>query len=407
MKKTTLRNYAKLIAVMGVNVQKGQDVFIDADPDQPDFVMTLAEECYKAGARNVFVDMDYLPMEKIHLKYCSLDELSKVRPWEIAKLKYKKENLPCAIYLASHDPDGLKGADQAKLSESRRRRYPVFKPYEDATENKFQWCVAAVPGEKWAKKLFPGLRKQAAVEKLWEAILTSSRAIGDPIENWKEHNASIAARCEKLNSLNIRYLEYKSPNGTDLKVGFSDKALFCGGSEPTLSGTYFNANIPSEEIYTTPDKFATEGIVYSTMPLSYRGQLIEDFFVRFEKGRAVEWDAKKNASLLGEMIKMDKGSCYLGECALVPFDSPIRQSGILFFNTLFDENASCHLALGDGYTNCIKGFETMKKADLKKIGVNESMTHVDFMIGSADLNIDAVTRDGKRVPIFRKGGWAF
>ena len=324
MKKSVLRNYAKLIATMGVNVQKGQDVIISADPDQPDFVMTLTEECYKAGARNVFVRMDYYPIEKIHLKYCSVDELSKVRPWEIAKLKYRKENLPCSIYLDSADPDALKGADQEKLSECSRRRYPVFKPYDVAMENKYQWCVASVPGEKWAKKLFPGLRKQAAVEKLWEAILTSSRAFGDPIENWKKHNAFVADRCEKLNAMNIKYLEYKSPNGTDLKVGFSEKALFCGGSEPTLSGVYFNANIPSEETYTTPDKFSTEGIVYSTMPLSYRGQLIEDFFVRFEKGKAVEWGAKKNAALLGEMIKMDKGSAYLGECALVPYDSPIR-----------------------------------------------------------------------------------
>lgn len=407
MNKTTLRNYARLIARMGVNIQKGQDVMISAETDQPDFVCILTEECYKAGAKNVFVDFNYSPLTKISLRYRSLTELSKVAPWAIAKLEYRKDKLPCMIYLDSSDPDGLKGVNQEKMSKSARKRYPVIKPYRDAMENKYQWCIAAVPGEKWAKKLFPGLRKSVAMEKLWEAILSCARADGDPIANWTEHNAFIADRCEKLNSMNIEYLRYKSSNGTDFKVGLSEKAMFCGGSEPTLSGVSFNANIPCEETYVTPDKNTAEGVVYSTMPLSYRGQLIENFWFRFENGKAVEWGAEKNKELLDQMLSMDEGSAYLGEVALVPYDSPIQNSGILFYNTLFDENASCHLALGNGYTNCIRGFEKMEKADFAKIGVNESMIHVDFMVGAPDMDITAHTRDGKDVKVFRKGNWAF
>ncbi len=407
MKKNDLRQYARLIARMGVNVQKGQDVVLHAQPDQPEFLYLLTEECYRAGAANVYTEISYEPLMKLHLRYRSEEDLGRVLPWELEKLRYRKEKLPCMIYLLSEDPDGLKGADQEKLSRSSQKRYPILKPFRDAMENRYQWCIAAVPGAAWAKKLFPDLRKSAAMEKLWEAILTTSRATEDPLSNWREHNRFIADRCQRLNEMDLEYLEYKDALGTDLRVGFHPRARFLGGSEPTISGVFFNANIPSEEVYITPDKNKTEGIVYSTMPLSYRGQLIEDFFVRFEGGRAVEWGAKTNAALLDEMIRMDEGAACLGECALVPYDSPIRNSGLLFYNTLFDENASCHLALGEGYSNCIEGYETMKKADLQEIGVNESMIHVDFMIGSEDLEIVAVTRSGERIPVFCKGNWAF
>lgn len=407
MKRAVLKEYAKLIAEVGVNVQKGQDVIIHAQPDQPEFLYFLTEACYRAGAANVYTEITYEPLMKLHLKYRSEEDLGKVLPWELERLKYRKEKLPCMIYLLSEDPDGLRGADQEKLSRSSQKRYPIIKPYRDAMDNRYQWCIAAVPGEAWARKLFPGLRKGAAIEKLWEAILSASRALEDPIGNWSEHNRFIADRCARLNAMGIDTLEFKSENGTDLRVGFHERARFMGGSEPTLSGISYNANIPSEETYATPDRERTEGIVYSTMPLSYRGQLIENFFVRFEKGKAVEWGAKTNGALLDEMLRMDEGAAYLGECALVPYDSPIRNSGLLFYNTLFDENASCHLALGEGYTNCIQGYETMEKADLKEIGVNESMIHVDFMIGSADLSIVAHTRDGKSVPVFEAGNWAF
>lgn len=407
MKKTVLKKYAALIARMGVNIQKGQDVFIHAQPDQPEFIYILTEECYKAGAANVFVEFSFEPLTKLHLKYRRESDLSKVMPWELEKLKFRAEKLPCMIYILSEDPDGLKGADQEKLSRASQKRYPVIKPFRDAMENRYQWCIAAVPGEKWAKKLFPELRTSAAVEKLWEAILDASRALGEPIENWKAHNSFISDRCSKLNSMGIAALHITSSNGTDIKIGFNEKARFCGGSEPTVSGVCFNANIPSEETYVTPDRSKTCGKIVSTMPLSYRGQLINDFWIRFEKGKAVEWDAKTNKELLDEMIGMDEGSAYLGECALVPYNSPISLSGLLYYNTLFDENASCHLALGEGYSNCIDGYDKMEKADLKKIGVNESMIHVDFMFGTEDLKIEAECFDSKKVLIFNNGNWAF
>lgn len=408
MQKTRLKKYARLIAVTGVNVQKGQDVIIQAETDQPDFVYMVAEECYKAGARKVSVEFNYTPIQKLHTKYRKLSVLSSIEEWEVAKLKHKAETLPCMIYLLSEDPDGLSGMNQEKYGKAMNERFKIIKPYRDEMDNKYQWCIAAVPGKAWAKKIFPNDRPSVAVEKLWEAILTTSRCTtDDPSAEWDEHNRDLAARCKFLNGLKIKTLEYKSENGTDLKVGMIPQALFFGGGETSLLGNYFNPNIPSEEVFTTPMKGEAEGIVYSSKPLSYRGQLIENFSIRFEKGKAVEVKAEKNEELLKQLITADENSGYLGECALVPYDSPIRNSELLFYNTLFDENAACHLALGRGFTNCIENYENYTKEELHSLGVNDSMLHEDFMIGTKDLSITAVTEDGKRVEIFKDGNWAF
>ncbi|MBR5942600.1 MAG: aminopeptidase, partial [Clostridia bacterium] len=287
------------------------------------------------------------------------------------------------------------------------KSYPIIKPYRDQIENKYQWCIAAVPGAAWAKKLFPGLRKGQAIEKLWEAILFTSRVTEDPIAAWKAHDKDLIDRCAYLNSLGIAELRYKGDNGTDLTVGMIPEAEFKGGGDRTLSGVFFNPNIPTEECFISPMRGKAEGIVYATKPLSYNGQLIENFSVRFENGKAVEVKAEKNQALLEQMISMDEGASYLGECALVPVDSPISESGMLFYETLFDENAACHLALGEGFADTIKDYENKTLEECRKLGINESMEHVDFMIGYEGLDIDAVTRDGKTVPIFRKGKWAF
>ena len=236
----------------------------------------------------------------------------------------------------------------------------------------------------------------------------TARADGeDPIWDWELHNRDLRERCEYLNNLGITELRYKSSNGTDFKVGMIEDGIFCGGAEETLSGREFNPNIPSEEVFTSPKKGVAEGVVVATRPLSYSGQLIENFSIRFEKGKAVEVHAEKGEELLKTMINMDENAGYLGECALVPYDSPIRNSGITFFNTLFDENACCHLALGAGFTNCLKNYEKYSLKECEEKGINDSMIHVDFMIGSEDLAIDAVTKDGKILPIFRDGNWAF
>ena len=408
MKKSVLRKYAKLIARCGVNVKRGQEVLIQAELDQPEFVKMLVDECYKAGAKKVSVDFSYQPLTASHFKYCSEETLSALDKWQLEKWEHQAEVLPCKIYLMSEDPDGLSGVDQKKYATCMSARSKLIKPIRSRMENRYQWCIAAVPGKDWAKKLFPELRASAAVEKLWEAILTSSRVTEDPILEWKRHNENLARRCEYLNSLGIKELKYKSKNGTDLRVGLIPDALFCGGGEVTLGGgVYFNPNIPSEETFTSPMKGDAYGIVYSSLPLSYGGQLIENFWMRFEGGKAVEVGAEKNAELLREMIAMDEGAAYLGEVALVPYSSPIRESGIIFYNTLFDENAACHLAIGRGFTNVLRDYEKLTEEEAHARGINDSVTHVDFMIGTADLDITAVLNDGREVAVFRSGEWAF
>ena len=408
MKQTILRKYARLIARVGANIQKGQDVLVYAGLDQPRFVELLVDECYKAGARRVKVEFDHQPLFKLHVRHQSVTTLAKVEEWEKVRLQHYVDTLPCRIYLDSDDPDGLKGINQGKMAKSQQKRWPIVKPYFDQMENKYQWCIAAVPGAAWAKKLFPELPRGRAIEKLWEAILFTSRVTEDPVAAWEAHDKDLHDRCAYLNSLGIAELHYKGDNGTDLTVGMIPQGQFKGGGDRTKgSGIFFNPNIPTEECFTSPMKGKAEGIVYATKPLSYRGQLIENFSVRFENGRAVEVKAEKNQALLEQMIAMDEGAAYLGECALVPVNSPISESGLLFYSTLFDENAACHLALGMGFADTIRGFENMTLDECRELGVNDSMEHVDFMIGYEGLDIDAVTRDGSIVPVFRRGKWAF
>lgn len=407
MTKKVLRNYAKLITKSGVNVQKGQEVVINAEPDQPEFVAMVAEECYKAGAKRVVVDWVYQPLTKLNVKYRNLRDLGRVEAYEEARLKYRLEKLPAMIHIHSADPDGLKGINQDKYSKATQAIRAITKPYRDQMDNKYQWCIAAVPSVAWAKKVFPNERKSAAVEKLWEAILYSSRCDEDPIAAWDRHNADLHARCDYLNSLKIKTLIYKAANGTDLKVGMIDDAEFLGGSHYTVQGIEFNANIPSEEVFISPKRGIAEGIVYSSKPLSYQGEVIDNFSVRFENGKVVEVKAEQNEELLKKLVAMDEGAAYLGECALVPYDSPIRNSGVLFYSTLFDENAACHFALGRGFTNTIKDFDKYTLDELHEKGINDSMIHVDFMVGTKDMDIKAETRDGKTVQIFKNGNWAF
>ena len=409
MDNEVLRRYARLIAVKGGGILPGQSVVITAGLDQPEFVLMLAEECYAAGAAEVEVDWGYPPLEKLALERESVETLGAVKPWQERRLRYRADTLPVMIYLESDDPDGLAGADHAKRARVQQLRYKVTKPIRDEMENRYQWSIAAVPGLKWARKVFPGLEDGEAVEALWRAILAGSRALeGDPCENWTRHNAFLKDRCGRLNSMGLTRLEYKSANGTDFSVGLIPQALFLGGEEPNhVNGAVYNPNIPSEEVFVTPRAGDAEGLVVATRPLSYRGQMIEDFWFRFEGGRVAEYGASRNEALLGTMLGMDEGAARLGECALVPYDSPIRNGGVMFYNTLFDENAACHLALGDGYTSNIRDYEKYSLAELRAMGCNESMIHVDFMIGSADLAVTGITASGERVPIFRDGGWAF
>ena len=407
MQKTRLRKYAKLIARKGCNIQKGQDVFLNAGIEQPEFTAMVVDELYKAGARKVHVDLSYDPLDKIHVRHRSIKALSTVESFEEAKLQYMAEKLPCRLFLLSEDPDGLKGMNIEKMSKGQQGRYPVVKPYRDAMEGKHQWCIVGVPGVAWAKKMFPGEPKGRAVEKLWEAILQTARVEEDPMAAWDAHNKDLHDRCAYLNELGIESLHYKASNGTDLTVGMIPEAIFCGGGETTDTGVFFNPNMPTEECFISPMKGKAEGFVYASKPLSYQGQLIENFWLRFENGKVVDARAEVNDELLQQMLNMDEGARYLGECALVPYDSPINNTGLLFYNTLFDENACCHLALGMGYADTIKDHHNKTLEECRKLGINDSMIHEDFMIGTADLEITAHCKDGKTVAIFKDGNWAF
>ena len=352
-----LENYAKLIVKSGLNVQEGQEVLIQCGLDQPDFVTLVTEECYKAGAKRVTVKWAHQPVSKLHYLYRSPETLAEFTEIEKAEWQDRVNKLTCLLWLDSDDPDGLAGTDSAKIAAANMARFPSIKPFRDAMENRYQWCIAAVPGKKWANKIFPGMNTEQAMEKLWEAILDCSRV---------------------------------------------------SGGETTLGkNIYFNPNIPSEEVFTSPMRGRAEGKIVSTKPLSYQGKLIENFWIQFKDGKAVKVGAEKNQDVLEKMVAMDEGAAYLGEVALIAYDSPINNTGVLFYNTLFDENASCHLALGRGFNNCLEGYENYTNEECEKQGINSSMIHVDFMIGSKDLSIMGVTKDGKRVQVFKDGNWAF
>lgn len=406
MKKTIMKKYARLITKTGANVQKGQPVKIYASVEQYEFITILVDECYKAGASKVNIEWDYQPITKLNYRYRTLKSLSTVEAWEEEKLKLMTKELPCRIYIISDDPDGLKGINQNKMMKAKIARYPIIKPYSDEMENRHQWTIAAVPSYKWAKKVFPELSKSQAYNKLWEEILSCVRVTPEnsPEKEWEKHNKSFKEKCDWLNSYKFDRLHYQSANGTDFWVKLIPEGHWCGGSELTKQGIEFNPNLPTEEIFTSPKVGEAEGKVVATKPLSYEGQIIDNFSITFKDGKAVSWEAEKGYDLLTKIITSDKTSCMLGELALIPKESPINQSGILFYETLFDENASCHIALGAGFNDCIDGHLDMTNEQCRALGINDSMIHVDFMIGTDDMQITGY-KDDKVVPIFENGTW--
>lgn len=408
MKKSIMRKYAKLAVRSGANLQKGQGCVISAQVDQHEFAEMVVEEAYRAGAKWVMVNWGDQAVTKLHYRHGTVTQLSRVEEWEKAKMQYMVDTLPAMIHIDSSDPDGLKGVNIAKLQKSSAARGTIMKPFEKKMDNKNQWTIVAVPSKKWAKKVFPEDRASVAVEKLWNAILHSVRitAENDPVAEWEKHNKALAEKCEKLNALHLDYLHYESKNGTDFKCWLIPEARWHGGGDTLPNGIFYNPNMPTEEVFVSPRKGKCEGTLVATLPLSYQGNLIDKFSVTFKDGKAVSVKAEKGQELLEHMIKMDEGACMLGELALVPDDSPISNSGILFYNTLFDENAACHVALGMGFNETVEGFENMTDEELKELGINDSIIHVDFMVGSKELNVTGCTRDGKKVQIFKNGNWA-
>ena len=402
-----LRKYARLIAEVGINTQKKEEIWINADLDQPDFVVMVMEECYKLGARKVVIRWSYSKTVHPTYKYASISELSKVPSYEKARYKYMSTKFPSIIHIISDDPDGLKGINQKKMAKVRMKSYPIIKPYRDKMEDRYKWCIAAVPGLGWAKKVFPTLSNEDAIEALWEAILKTARVDdNDPVKNWEEHNAFLHAQKHKLNELNLDKLIYHASNGTDFEVTLIPNSKWGGGYDLTHDGRKYNPNIPTEEIFISPYAGKCEGTLVASKPLSYNGEVIEDFSLTFKDGKVVEVKARKNQALLEQMVSLDEGAKMLGEVALVPFNSPINETGILFYDTLFDENACCHFAIGAGFPMTIEGAADLTPEQIKEKGINDSMTHVDFMIGTSDLSIVGITREGKEIQIFKDGTWA-
>ena len=407
MNQKKLQQYAELVVKQGIRVLKGEEVWITSSVDNHDFTVLVVEECYKAGAKKVVVDWYSNPAAKLNYKYMTVNELGKVSSYNIAKFKYMAKKLPSRLYIDSDDPDALKGVNPQKIAKSRMKSYPKIKPFRDMMDGKYKWCIAAVPSPKWAVKVFPSLSKEEAMEKLWEAIFFTCRVDEEGTNaNWDKHNAYLIEKRDLLTSLHLKYLKYHSNNGTNFKVELIPNINWGAGVEKTNVGKMFNPNIPTEEVFTSPLAGTGEGLLVATKPLSYNGMLIEDFSIRFENGKAVEVKARKNQEVLEHMIKMDDNACKLGEVALVPFTSPINQSGILFYNTLFDENAVCHVALGAGFKELLPDGAELTTEQAQERGINDSMIHVDFMIGSEDLEVVGIDEKGKETVLFKNGVWA-
>lgn len=406
--KEQLPSYAKLIVQVGVNVQEGQPVYITGAVDQADLVRLIAEKAYDAGASNVYVE--WIDDQLSRLKYTRAAEevFSHFPDWEAAKRDEFVNNGAAFISLVSSSPDLLQGVDSARIAAFQKASGSKLVNFRRAIQSdKVSWTVVAAAGSDWAIKVFPQDSQQDAVAKLWDAIFKAVRLDRpDPIQAWQQHNITLHEKAVALNNYRFKKLHYTAP-GTDLIIELDEKHVWVSAGSENPQGHVFMANMPTEEVFTVPHRNGTNGYVSSTKPLSYGGNVIDEFKITFENGRIVKYEAKQGEEFLAKLVEIDEGSHYLGEVALVPHRSPISQSGILFFNTLFDENASNHLAIGSGYAFNIEGGKNMTPEELAAHGVNESITHNDFMIGSAEMNIDGIQSDGTVIPVFRNGEWAF
>ena len=342
-------------------------------------------------------------------KYQAVEDLCNVLPWQVdCQLDYFKEGA-CILHIISEIPEVMKGLDQKKIAQVMKAHRLAKKELRDYTmTNKAQWCIVAIPNPAWAKQVFPDLSKEEAMESLWDAILKTVhvKEDNDPIQAWNEKQMAFEKHLKVMNDYQFDELHFTNSLGTDLHVGLVKQHIWAGGSETNENGVLFNANMPTEEIFCMPHKYRVNGIVYASLPLNYNGVLVKDFWIEFKDGKAVNFDAKEGKDALAELINFDEGSAHLGEVALVPYDSPISQSKILFFNTLFDENASCHLALGEAYPSCIENGLNMNEEEYDQNGVNKSNTHVDFMFGTSDMKIEGIKQDEK-VLVFENGNFVF
>lgn len=407
MKIKRLKEYAYLIAHKGINVQKGRKYILDCPVEQHKFALLLIEELYKSGASHVQVNYQD-SSSKYAYTYCDIKDLSYFPRYKTSMYKTFLKEKRGRIVLTSPRPSIMDGLDInkiTKVSQKSSRKYDFFSSVYG--ENKLEWCIAAVPNIDWAKKVFPNETPSKALEMLWDAILNTLCVKGDntSIDRWIKHNHDNKVRAEKLNNLNLKSLHFTSDNGTDLEIGLVKDYIFEGGTSFTPDNVEFDANMPTEEIFTMPHNKKINGIVYSTKPLFIMGKIIENFGFKFKDGKIYEvlCENKEHKDILEFVIKSDEGASSLGEVALVANSSPINQTGILFFNTLFDENASCHIALGDSYITNLKNNEKYTKEELKELGSNNSIIHIDFMIGCSTTKVVGTTYDDNKITILENG----
>ena len=402
------REYARLLVREGLNVQPGQRLVISCPVDCAAFARLCADEAYDVGCREVLMRWqdDYLT----RIKYLRAEDsvFDKVDPWEAEMLDIVSAEGAAWLAIHADDPENLKGVapDRIRRSEiASGKAKEAFRQRE--MRNEFPWCVASIPTEGWARTVFPELSVENAMERLWAEILRACRVeAGRTVENWQQHSRELHDRVERLNACNFRYLHYTNALGTDLTVELPEGHFWAGGAEKAASGVMFSANIPTEEVFTLPKRDGINGTVVASKPLCHNGNIIEGFRFTLKDGKITELHADRGEDVLRDACTVDEGASFFGEVALVPYDSPISNAGILFYNTLFDENASCHFAFGEAYP-CIHCAEAMSEDELKARGVNFSMTHVDFMVGTPDLSIVGTTRDGREIPVFRDGNFAF
>lgn len=404
-----IKKYAELLVKQGVNLQKGQELVIDASIENYELAREIAKQAYQAGAKDVIVHYTDERITRLRYENCDKEHFETV-PAYLRELRNEYALHHAAmISLTSSDPEAMKGIDPLKMqtwSKSVHQACQLFYDHLDLGIDR--WCIAGAPSVGWANKVFPDMSDKEAVEALWRAIFHVTRVdLENPIEEWNQHRRSFERRVKILNDANIQSIHYQNSLGTDLTVGMNKGYLFAGGGSYTTDGVYSFPNIPTEEIFSSPNKDDVNGTVYSSMPLNYNGNIVDEFSITFKDGRIIDYDAKVGYDVLKSIIETDEGSHYLGEIALVPYDSPINNMGILFYNTLFDENASCHLAIGRGFGECIQDGLSMNKQELFEKGINDSLTHVDFMIGTADLSIVATLDNGEEFVIFENGNFVF
>lgn len=409
MDNKTLKKYAALALEVGINLQKNQTLVIMSPVETAPFTRMLVEKAYELGAEEIVVHWGDDFCKKMKFVNGDIKIFEKMPQWEIDSLMYYADKGAAFLSIAANDPELLKGVDSEKIAKSQTaRNIGLKKYYEKVMTNEIQWNIISVPTLAWAKKVFPNVSDEEAVESLWGAIIHSVKAdTENPVETWKNHLENLKEKMDYLNKKQFKKFIIKNSLGTDLTVQLPNRHLWASGKDTTKSGIDFVANIPTEEVFSMPYKYGVDGIVYASKPLNYGGTLIENFSLTFKDGKIIDFTAETGAEALKNLINTDEGAKYLGEIALVPYDSPISNSNILFYNTLFDENASCHLAIGQAYPSCIEEGDTLNKQQMEEAGMNDSLVHVDFMFGTKDLDIVAVDSFGNTEQIFKNGNWSF